>query len=79
MQKTTVYLKEDEADGIRKLAAVTGKSQAELIREGVRRVLARSTKRKFHSMGVGEADREHRPAHWSPEEVYEKAFGRDQI
>jgi Arc/MetJ-type ribon-helix-helix transcriptional regulator len=75
MRKTTVYLEDEEADGIRRLAAETGKSQADLIREGVRRVLRRSPKRKFHSMGIGEATGKKRRAGWTPDEVYEKAFG----
>jgi hypothetical protein len=78
MRKTTVYLEDEEADGIRRLAAETGKSQADLIREGVRRVLRRSPNRKFHSMGIGEAAGKQHRVGWTPSEVYRKAFGLDR-
>ena len=55
MRKTSVYLSEDEAERLRALASATGKSQAELIREGVRRVLARRPRRQFRSMASGES------------------------
>lgn len=54
MRKTTVYLSEEEATALRLCAAECGTSQAELIREGVRRVVGgRRPKRVFHSMGKG--------------------------
>jgi Arc/MetJ-type ribon-helix-helix transcriptional regulator len=54
MRKTSVYLSDDEAEGLRALARSTGRSQAELIREGVRRLLDRRRPRRvFRSMGVG--------------------------
>jgi Arc/MetJ-type ribon-helix-helix transcriptional regulator len=52
MRKTTVYLAHEEAEGLRRLSAETGKSQAELVREGVRRLLGQRG-RKFHSLGLG--------------------------
>ena len=39
MRKTSVYLTDEEAEGLRRVAMATGKSQAELIREGVRHVI----------------------------------------
>jgi len=45
-----VYLNDEEAEGLRALARATGKSQAELIREGVRRLLRKPPKRTFHSL-----------------------------
>jgi Arc/MetJ-type ribon-helix-helix transcriptional regulator len=54
MRKTTVYLSDDEADALRRAAVATGRSQSELIREGVRRVTGRKRDRRFHSMGKGE-------------------------
>jgi Arc/MetJ-type ribon-helix-helix transcriptional regulator len=53
MIKTIVYLSEEEAEALRRTAAQTGRSQSELIREGVRRVTA-GRRRRFRSMGVGE-------------------------
>jgi hypothetical protein len=53
MKKTTVYLSEEEAAALRVAARTTGKSQAELIREGIRRVVNRQPKKRvFHSMGI---------------------------
>lgn len=75
MRKTTVYLNEDEAEGLRVLSGATGESQAELIREGVRRLLREGVSRKFHSMGKGEGPGEPRPR-WSPDAVREKTLGR---
>jgi Arc/MetJ-type ribon-helix-helix transcriptional regulator len=54
MRKTTVYLSDEEADALRRAATATGRSQSELIREGVRRVTRRNHGRRFHSMGKGE-------------------------
>lgn len=75
MHKTTVYLNEDEAEGLRRLAATTGESQAELIREGVRRLLRGGSGRTFHSMGKGAGAGESRPR-WSPDTLREKTLGR---
>jgi plasmid stability protein len=38
MQRSTVYLPEELKNALRRTAAATGRSEAELIREGVRRV-----------------------------------------
>ena len=75
MRKTTVYFSEDEVEGLRLLASATGESQAELIREGVRRLLREGVSRKFHSMGKGEGTGEPRPR-WNPDALREKTFGR---
>lgn len=73
MRKTTVYLGEEELEGLRRLAAARGESQAELIREGVRRLLLEGVGRTFHSMGGGVGSGEARPR-WSPDAVREKTF-----
>ena len=75
MRKTTVYLGEDEAEGLRRLAAATGESQAELIRKGVRRLLGEDQGRKFYSMGKGVGAGEVRPR-WSSDALREKTLGQ---
>ena len=75
MQKTTVYLDDETVDGLRSMAAATGRSQADLIREGVRRLVARRPVRRFHSMGKGHGPGTPAPR-WDARELYEKAFGQ---
>jgi len=75
MRKTTVYLNDDEAEALRQLAAASGTSQAELIREAVRRAVAQPPARQFRSLGRG-ASTGSRRSRWSPSTVYDKAFGR---
>lgn len=53
MRKTTVYLRDEEAEALRRASARLGMSQSELIREGVRRVTEQGGRRVFRSMGVG--------------------------
>ena len=55
MHKTTVYLSDDEAAALRRKAAEDGRSQSELIREGIRRVVG-EPRRVFRSMGIGRGD-----------------------
>jgi hypothetical protein len=75
MRKTSVYLTQGEAEGLKRVALLTGQPQAELIREGVRRVIAaaEAQPRVFHSMGVGEGP-PYEP--WSADELYERVMGR---
>lgn len=76
MKKTSVYLTDDEAEGLRRTALREGRPQAELIREGVRRVIAEAEPgpRVFHSMGKGHHGRPFE--HWNADELYEKVMGR---
>ena len=74
MRKTTVYLNEEEAEGLRRLAASSGESQAELVREGVRRLLREGEERTFHSMGKGAGAGEARPR-WGADELHGKILG----
>jgi hypothetical protein len=55
MYKTSVYLTPDEAQSLRLAANRTGRSQAELIREGVRLVTTggEQARRTFRSMAKG--------------------------
>jgi hypothetical protein len=75
MRKTTVYLTESDVEGLRRMAAATGRSQAELIREGVRLVIEQGPPRTFHSMARGEGSGETHPR-WRPDELYEETLGR---
>lgn len=75
MRKTTVYLTDGETEGLRRMAAATGRSQAELIREGVQLVIEQGPPRTFHSMGKGEGAGEPCPR-WRADELYETAFSR---
>ena len=78
MRKTSVYLTDEEAEGLRRVAMATGKSQAALIREGVRHVIdtAGGAAREFRSLGKGRGGAEpYTP--WTPEELYTKVMGRE--
>ncbi len=75
MRKTTVYLNEEEAEGLRNLAAAKGESQAALIREGIRRLLREGSERKFRSMGMGEGNGEPRPR-WDADTLRDESLGR---
>ncbi len=76
MRKTSVYLTEEEADGLRELAVREGRPQAELIRDGVRRVIAAAGERPrtFRSLGVGRSGHT-KPARWISEELHRKVMG----
>jgi Arc/MetJ-type ribon-helix-helix transcriptional regulator len=58
MKKTSVYLSDEEANDLRQAALVSGRSQADLVREGVRLVIAENTgrQRRFHSLAMGRGD-----------------------
>ena len=76
MRKTTVYLGDAEMEGLRHLAASTGKSQAQLIRDGVLHMLADGGRRTFHSMGRGEGNGEP-SGRWDAEGLLHKVLGQD--
>ena len=78
MKKTSVYLSTDEAEGLRRVAAATGKAQAELIREGVRRVIANEegAERRFRSLGKGHGGgRPYQP--WDGDDLYNSVIGSE--
>jgi len=77
MRKTSVYLTNEEAEGLRRLAVREGRPQAELIREGVKLVIAQvgSQPRTFRSLGAGRSDGR-KPARWTSNELYRKALGK---
>ena len=77
MRKTSVYLTQDEAEGLRRLAVREGKAQAELIREGIRRVIADDVERPraFRSLAAG-ASGGGKPRRWTSDELYRKTRGQ---
>jgi hypothetical protein len=76
MRKTSVYLTDVEAEGLRQLAAREGRPQAELIRDGVRRVIAAAgdRPRTFRSLGIGRS-RALKPGRWTADELQRKVMG----
>lgn len=54
MKKTSIYLTDDEVEGLRRLAAATGRPQAALVRDAVTEYVTKNApKRKFLSAGAG--------------------------
>jgi Arc/MetJ-type ribon-helix-helix transcriptional regulator len=77
MHKTSVYLTPEEAQSLRLVATRTGRSQAELIREGVRLVTSTRDResRVFRSMARGRGGgAPYRK--WDPDELYRAVAGR---
>jgi Arc/MetJ-type ribon-helix-helix transcriptional regulator len=56
MEKTTVYLSEEQAAALRRASAATGRSQSELIRDGVDLITSRSRRRTFASRAAATGD-----------------------
>ena len=79
MRKTSVYLTEDEADGLRRLSVREGRPQAELIREGVRKVIAdiEARPRRFRSLGAGRGGGRAGPATWRSDDLYRRVMGTE--
>lgn len=79
MRKTSVYLADEEAEGLRLASRRSGKSQAELIREAIRQLLSVSdqAQRPFRSMGVGRGGGEPY-ARWSSDDLYRRVMGNDE-
>ena len=77
MHKTSVYLTSEEVEQLRRAAARTGRSQAQLIREGLRLVTEgeRPTPRVFHSLGKGHGGGAPYRA-WDAEELHRAVTGR---
>jgi hypothetical protein len=77
MRKTSVYLTDEEAEALRRAAEVSGRSQAELLREGVRYVVGAAgiRRRTFRSMGTGHGGgASYAPP--NPDELYAHVMGR---
>lgn len=77
MRKTSVYLTNDEAEWLRRAAAREGRSQAELIRQGVRHICeeADAQAREFRSLGKGRGGGMPYEG-WSSDALYDKATGK---
>jgi hypothetical protein len=78
MHKTSVYLTPEEAHSLRLAATRTGRSQAELIREGVRLVTTTDERERhaFRSLAKGHGGgAQYR--RWDPEELHRVATGRE--
>lgn len=73
MPKTSVYLSDEEAAALRRTAAATGFSQAELIRAGVRHVTREAGRRRFASRGSGAGPPYERP---DADEIEARVRGR---
>ena len=59
MRETSVYLTDEEAAGLRRLAIQEGRPQAELIRAGIRHLIVEADMqpRIFRSLGAGRGGR----------------------
>ena len=77
MPKTSVYLSPADAEYLRRAAARTGRSQADLIRDGIRRVTseAQPGERVFRSMGVGRGSGAPYRG-WDAEDLHRSVMGR---
>ena len=73
-----MYLTEDEAADLRRVAIREGRSQAELIRDGVRRVIdeAERKPRELKSLGKGHGGGQPY-RRWGSQELYDKTLGRE--
>jgi plasmid stability protein len=76
MRKTSVYLPDEEADALRVFAESTGRSQADVIRDAVRRVVTAEgvPHRVFHSMGKGHGGGGGE-VHWDADDLYAVRMG----
>jgi hypothetical protein len=76
MRKRSFYLADEDAERLRRLANRDGKSQAELIRKGVRLVFAEAEARPriFRSLGAGHSGGATHLG-WNADQLYRKSFG----
>jgi hypothetical protein len=77
MVKTTVYLDEDQAAALRRIAAQTGRSQAQIIRDAVARETAAAPPRVFKSHGAGRGTGE--PIAQHADEILREELGRRKL
>lgn len=76
MRKTSVYLNDDDAEGLRRAAAATGQSQADLIRAALRKMLAdlEARPRVFRSLGRGRGGGAPSGG-WRSDDLYRRVMG----
>jgi predicted DNA-binding protein len=74
MVKTTVYLDERDAAALRRMAAETGRSQAEIIREAISRTTRAADGRRLRSSAVGRGTGE--PIARRADEIIRAELGR---
>lgn len=74
MHRTTVYLPEDEAAALRRLATQSGRSQAEIIREAIAVVTRDARPREFHFFGAGRGSGE--PVAEHADEIVREEWGK---
>ncbi|MGH2960837.1 MAG: ribbon-helix-helix protein, CopG family [Solirubrobacterales bacterium] len=74
MVKTTVYLDEEQAAALRRIAAQTGRSQAAIIREAIARETAAAPPRVFKSHGAGRGSGE--PVARNARKILREELGR---
>lgn len=78
MRKTTVYLSEEAVYALRRLAAQTGSSQADLVRDAIETYVAeRAPKRQFRSAGIGASGRTDSIADQDEEEILRRDVTRE--
>ena len=76
MRKTSVYLSDDDARRLSRVAALRGRPQSELIRDGIRQVIgAPDTQRAFRSLGKGHGGGKPYTT-WRSRDLLRKAMGR---
>lgn len=76
MKKTSVYLSEDDAARLGRVAAASGRPQSQIIREGIRSVIgAPAARRHFRSLGKGHGGG--RPySRWKSRELFRKLMDK---
>ena len=74
MRKTTVYLADNEAAALRRLAAHSGRSQAQIIREAIASVTREAQPRDFHFFGAGRGSGE--PVGEHADEIVREEWGK---
>ena len=77
MRRSSFSLTDEDAESLRRLAMREGKSQAELIREGTRLVIADvgAGRRVFRSLGAGHGGAKR--LDWNADQLYRKRFGEE--
>ncbi|MDQ2759492.1 MAG: ribbon-helix-helix domain-containing protein [Actinomycetota bacterium] len=65
MERTTIYLSTDEAEGLRRVSAQTGTSESELIRRGLRTVLELAPQASAAPGEESRSSRASRPRPWT--------------